>query len=512
VAAERWTAFIEWARRARAKPTFDAEEREYRLAIAVAIRGLFEAAREGGTLRAKLRTVVERVMKTQFPVTPYPQLQHLVDWAERDEPSFADALRSFAAAGEDPCARLATFVEAIERGPGADRFAGGGLVVASLLNFGLSPERCPVVHPGRYARLQKLLGESREPFGSPAEEYGRWIAFSHRIETALREAGVAVRDMIDVESLITISSIEHELWTDDGQELDFARASEPDVYLAMCTLFRNEAHHIGEWIEFHMLVGVERFFLYDNESDDDPRDVLSPYIEEGIVVLHEWPGSGGEDNLKVNNLQRTAYEHCLSVHGEEARWIAFTDSDEFLFSPTRRSVAELLVEYERWPAVVVNLVFFGTSGHVTRPRGLVIENYTNVLEMEAGGRGALVVKSIVDPAAVKRCRGANAFEYRRGAAVDENGYPAFSVKTKSRSVERLRINHYFARSEDDLRAKLARRTTPYGYPEALRPEHASGVRDDAISGYLEPLREALARRAARGPSVPVDRSTVNRRL
>ena len=40
-------------------------------------------------------------------------------------------------------------------------------------------------------------------------------------------------------------------------------------YLAVCAIYRNEAPYLREWIEFHRLVGVERFFLYNNESTDD---------------------------------------------------------------------------------------------------------------------------------------------------------------------------------------------------------------------------------------------------
>jgi hypothetical protein len=496
VAGELRTAFVEWARRARAKPTFDLEERIYRIGIAEAIQDLIDAACDGGPIEDKLRAVGQRVTKAQFHVIPARHFQPLMRWCERDEQDLARALRDFRAQDE-AYARLERLGEALERSAGADPVMGGGLVIASLLNFGASPDRLPIVNPGRYRRLEELLGEDGAQPGSPVEEYRRWIAFAERIRSALQDAGVPIRDMLDVESLITICSIEHELWARDEDPLDAPRASEPDVYLALCGLFRNEARHLAEWIEYHMLVGVERFFLYDNESDDDPLDVLSPYIEEGVVVRHEWRGSGREDNLTVNNLQRTAYDHCLSKHGAEARWIAFVDSDEFLFSPTSSSVADLLGEYERWPGVAVNLIHFGPSSHVTEPPGLVIENYTQIPELPASRRVAtLGVKNIVDPAAVTRCRGANAFEYRRGTAVDENGYPVFSVMTRSHSCERLRVNHYFARSEEDLRAKLARRTSSYGYPEELlRPESSTGVRDEAILRYLPRLREALARRA-----------------
>ena len=53
------------------------------------------------------------------------------------------------------------------------------------------------------------------------------------------------------------------------------------VYLAACTIYRDDADYLGEWIEFHRLVGVERFVLYDNGSTDDHLDVLAPYLEEG---------------------------------------------------------------------------------------------------------------------------------------------------------------------------------------------------------------------------------------
>ena len=41
-------------------------------------------------------------------------------------------------------------------------------------------------------------------------------------------------------------------------------------------MFHDEASYLREWIEFHRLVGVERFFLYDHESVDDSREVLAP--------------------------------------------------------------------------------------------------------------------------------------------------------------------------------------------------------------------------------------------
>ena len=127
-------------------------------------------------------------------------------------------------------------------------------------------------------------------------------------------------------------------------------------YLSICCIYRDEAPYLREWIEFHRLVGVEHFFLYDNRSEDDHRRVLEPYVESGLVTLHDWPEHPG---------QRGAYDHCLRAHEGDSRWIAFIDADEFLFSPLGVPLPEILRELEDAPGVGVSWILFGTSGHET---------------------------------------------------------------------------------------------------------------------------------------------------
>src|SRR5919109_1112110 len=139
-------------------------------------------------------------------------------------------------------------------------------------------------------------------------------------------------------------------------------------YLAVSAIYLNEAPFLEEWIEFHRLVGVEKFFLYNHLSTDNHRAVLAPYVEEGIVEVTDWPHEPG---------QASAYQDCLDRHRRDARWIAFIDLDEFLFSPTYAPLPQVLKAYEPWPGVHVNWAVFGPSGHETRPQGLVIESYTS---------------------------------------------------------------------------------------------------------------------------------------
>ena len=105
--------------------------------------------------------------------------------------------------------------------------------------------------------------------------------------------------------------------------------------------------------------------------------MLAPYVDEGVVVVHDWPMPFAGRHGGAARLSRRSTTAC-ATHRDDARWIAFIDLDEFLFSPTGTPLPEVLPDYERLrrPSCV-SRAEFGPSGHRTRPAGLVIENYVH---------------------------------------------------------------------------------------------------------------------------------------
>jgi glycosyl transferase family 92 len=495
--------FLEYAAWARANPNFDFEERQYRLDIGQRMRGMLDGASEGSMLvEPGIRTVFRgKFGGRHFSLTGAQQNNWLHQWALADGESLMRGLAAFTDESLDAEGRFAVFAREAEEAWSAgtlERNAGAVVAFGSLFNSAVDPERLPVVRAELFERLEQILGDEYAPEASPTEQYGHHLALARRLREEMEGAGIPIRDMIDAESLIRVAAEEHELWglqpaagsSANGRTGAATAGGERDrPYLSVCGVYRDEAPYLREWIEFHRLVGVERFFLYDNKSSDEHLEVLEPYLENGIVILHDWPVFPAG--------QHAAYEHCLVEHREDSRWIAFIDLDEFLFSPTHRPVTDVLAGLERWPGVGVNSVFFGTSGHRTRPAGLVIENY---LENDSGA-GKNAIKSIIDPRRTARCDSVHSFTYVEGTAVNEHGYPIHGHLTKSVSHSILRINHYWAKSEEQFRAKCAQPGAANGY---FRPWYdmsrlAGGRLNDesyAIAKYAPALREALAQPAA----------------
>jgi hypothetical protein len=268
------------------------------------------------------------------------------------------------------------------------------------------------------------------------------------------------------------------------------------AYLSACAIYRDESRYLPEWLEFHRLMGVARFFLYDNGSSDDHLEVLAPYVAEGLVVVHDWPVPyiGTDGRLGA---QRLAFDRCMDEHGDDSRWIAFLDIDEFLFSPTGAPPSQLLPEYEEYSGLCVSRAEFGSSGHRTAPEGLVIENYLHRRRVRPDEQVSM--KSIVDPSRVIVSLGAHTFLYREGDVVDENRRAVDQLDgrgLKPVTWSRFRIHHYTSRSEEELERKnrhwLSMRRARGMPPSSGGPQ---GELDDTLAAYGPAVRSALERRA-----------------
>ncbi len=257
----------------------------------------------------------------------------------------------------------------------------------------------------------------------------------------------------------------------------------PPLGLAVCAIFRDEARYLAEWVAFHRIQGVERFYLYDNLSSDEWRAELAPEIEAGIVEVTHWPPEPG---------QMSAYEDCLERHRDEARWIAMIDIDEFLFSPTGAPLPEVLRRFDTHPAVAVNRRFFGTNGHRHPADGLVTENYP--MRARDDDWTNLLVKSIVYPRMTVGAHSAHTFRLR-GVPVGEDGLPVPKATREPATADLLRINHYYAKSEEEFRRKSVTPRADSGTVTDRMGIPADEVRDEAILQFGERLRAALAARA-----------------
>lgn len=137
--------------------------------------------------------------------------------------------------------------------------------------------------------------------------------------------------------------------------------------VSLCLIFKDEGKFLKEWLDYHLTIGVDHFYLYDNNSTDDFMSVVRPYMERGLVTLIDWP---------YQQAQVKCYKHCLETFCNETKWIGYIDADEFICPKYASTIKEWLCHYSKFPAIVIDWLQFGTNGYIEHNYNKnVIEQY-----------------------------------------------------------------------------------------------------------------------------------------
>ena len=234
----------------------------------------------------------------------------------------------------------------------------------------------------------------------------------------------------------------------------------PLYYLAVCAIAKDEGPYFQEWIEWHRKQGVEKFYIYDNESTDNTKEVLLPYIRSGIVEYCYWPGE---------RQQLAVYDDCFDKHRTEARWIAVIDLDEFIVPIKDHTIPEFLHRMEQYSSVEINWLVYGSGGAKKREPGGVMERfrYHSLPEHKVNTH----VKSIVDPKRVCTMTGCHEAARISGLSADSHGNPlkkGFRDRIPQQDV--IRINHYAVKSYEEFLEKQLRGRAS-GTQKTVKPEY-----------------------------------------
>lgn len=223
--------------------------------------------------------------------------------------------------------------------------------------------------------------------------------------------------------------------------LFFSEMISYEYQLAIASVFQNEARFMKEWIEFHILLGVDHFYLYNDASSDNYLDILKPYIDKGIVELFEKVYSNHSRG------QRDIRNDCLKRSSGVAKWVAFIDLDEFLFTVEKDNLIDFLNEFEDFGGVCINWFLFGTSNIKKIPQNkLLIESLTM-----CDPKGLKHVKSIVRPERVEKFAHPHFATFKEGfLQVNPDKISFNGPFSPYVHFDKARINHYWTRDEHHL--------------------------------------------------------------
>ncbi len=270
----------------------------------------------------------------------------------------------------------------------------------------------------------------------------------------------------------------------------------------ICAIFRNEARFLREWIEFHRLVGVEHFYLYNDRSTDNFAEVLKPYIEQGTVTFTSWPAQKGQHLWN----QICAYNDCLKKLKHTDGWLAFIDIDEFIFPMQGTNINNALHEFSSYRGLSIFTASFEYPWIELMPENsLVTKSFTKcTYDFQ------FFTKNLIQPKYTKRVAIHEAtFEEgffpvnTRGQKTTRHDDVSIGGKNHEYAIDKIRINHYRYRDLKDLVDRIQLRIPMYCKPGNVecymsiineivqRCTKPNKVDDFAIQKYLPELERAI---------------------
>eukprot|EP01062_Namystynia_karyoxenos_P070343 TRINITY_DN65726_c0_g1_i1.p1 TRINITY_DN65726_c0_g1~~TRINITY_DN65726_c0_g1_i1.p1 ORF type:complete len:600 (+),score=149.12 TRINITY_DN65726_c0_g1_i1:100-1800(+) len=150
--------------------------------------------------------------------------------------------------------------------------------------------------------------------------------------------------------------------------------------LALCCSTKDDAMWLAEWIEFHLLVGVDHFFIIDDESQDGSSDIIRAYAAAGVATYI--PGPVPDEDPRLGHAQGGKRDAaftamCWDHAASHADWLILMDTDEYMYPRVGCDLGDF-VRTACDPVqthVLVRWEMFGSGGHVHHPKGLLAENF-----------------------------------------------------------------------------------------------------------------------------------------
>lgn len=167
--------------------------------------------------------------------------------------------------------------------------------------------------------------------------------------------------------------------------------------LSICALFKNEEKFLREWLEYHLLVGVDHFYLYNIGSQDRFQAVIDPYIRKGVVTLINWPSffdleNQPETSIALLSTQVAAYENVTKVVAlHTTKWLMLSNVNEFIVPDGCNKITEVLDKYVDSVGVMIPMNFYDASKDSLPFRKVLIETNERLVPSKQ------VFKTIVQP-------------------------------------------------------------------------------------------------------------------
>jgi hypothetical protein len=223
-------------------------------------------------------------------------------------------------------------------------------------------------------------------------------------------------------------------------------------YIALSSMCKENIDDIIEWLEYHKAIGIDKFILYNNDSNQDLANLLPQHLKDTCLVI-DW-------FYDFDGRQIVAQQHCIKKFSN-FKWIGFIDIDEYIVLLDEDiNIKSYIKDYEAFGGICLHWLLFGSNGHTNRQTS-TIYSYTQSCPNHGANEH---IKSIIDPKQyIGKHNDPHWLPTKNGNVNTKkekvsDAFGSIRAEHKAPLIDyRMRINHYYTKSYEDFSNKKLRK-------------------------------------------------------
>ena len=135
----------------------------------------------------------------------------------------------------------------------------------------------------------------------------------------------------------------------------------------ICTVIKNEHQYLDEWIQYHLRLGIDYIFIFEDIDSESHKDITDKYDRVYLCGIFDILNESQRTNTRTLKTQHkinvqdlyftTALKHIQNMNKFD--WCFIIDIDEFIICDT----IEVLNNYSDYDAVMMSWECYGACEH-----------------------------------------------------------------------------------------------------------------------------------------------------
>ena len=217
-----------------------------------------------------------------------------------------------------------------------------------------------------------------------------------------------------------------------------------------------EQNYIKEFVDYHLALGFQRIYLFDNEDVPTYEALLLPYVESGNLFVTHLPGN---NHIAMNEFGQKIFVPvqylALYLFSQQVipdptiTHVAHIDIDEFIVLKKHENISEFIKEYIKGDCagIGMNWRFFGSTFNKDPIEKPVTERFTMCEE-----RGNMHIKTLFRKDCFVRFDGCHTIKTTPGYYIKStDGTIIEGPHNEKAPIDVIQVNHYKCKTLPEYR-------------------------------------------------------------